>query len=355
LATNYGAAPVTAHLTITPYYSNNLVVCVGSSSNFTITVNPQPSVAQPTNQVVCSGSFTTVSFTGLATSYTWVNDVANIGLATNGAGNISFLATNNGATPVTAHLTVTPIYSNNLVICSGASSNFTITVINAVPAPTNPTDQTNCLGVPNPPLTVSVPGGYTVDWYDATNGTLVAFGTSSITPTNRTPGTATYYTQSRDLVTGCVNPNRTPVHLYVQDCSQPLSITLSNGYVVLQWFGNLELQTSLTIDPGSMVWQHVTNGVAGVTNTVIVPATAPQQYFRLSNGVLNGPVLAIRHVKGKTVVEWMGNRILQATPVLTVPVTWTNVATGDLGITNRWTNTLSTPQGFFRLNPPASP
>ena len=68
------------------------------SEKFKITVNPSPTVAQSNDQTVCNGAGTTaVSFSGTATSYTWVNDTPAIGLAASGTGNIaSFNGVNSG-------------------------------------------------------------------------------------------------------------------------------------------------------------------------------------------------------------------------------------------------------------------
>src|SRR5258707_8209457 len=48
----------------------------------TITVNPTPAVTAPLSQVVCNGASTAlVAFSGTGTSYSWVNNTPNIGIA----------------------------------------------------------------------------------------------------------------------------------------------------------------------------------------------------------------------------------------------------------------------------------
>ncbi|MBK8608456.1 MAG: hypothetical protein IPL84_00445 [Chitinophagaceae bacterium] len=86
--------------------------CGTFTATGTITVNPIPDVAQPANQVVCNNTMTApVNFTGAVpgTVFNWTNSNPSIGLAATGTGDIaSFMATNAGAVPVVATVTVTP-------------------------------------------------------------------------------------------------------------------------------------------------------------------------------------------------------------------------------------------------------
>ena len=113
-AVNNGTLPVTATITVTPTFTNNLVACTGPAQTFTITVNPTAQVNDPADQTVCNaGNTALVTFgtnrTGGATSYSWTNNTPSIGLAASGTGNIAaFAAVNNGTLPVTATITVTP-------------------------------------------------------------------------------------------------------------------------------------------------------------------------------------------------------------------------------------------------------
>ncbi|MBK7029813.1 MAG: hypothetical protein IPH45_11645 [Bacteroidales bacterium] len=55
-AINTGTAPVVATITVTPTFSNGSVDCIGTAQTFTITVNPNGQVNDPTDQVVCNGT-----------------------------------------------------------------------------------------------------------------------------------------------------------------------------------------------------------------------------------------------------------------------------------------------------------
>ena len=101
-----------------------------------LTVNPLPTVVQPDNQIVCSGSQTTaINFSGTigGTEFNWVNNTPGIGLAASGNGNIPvFTATNSTANDLTATITVTPVTgsSGNIYVSNYYSS--TVSVINPV-------------------------------------------------------------------------------------------------------------------------------------------------------------------------------------------------------------------------------
>ena len=151
-ATNSGLSPVVATITVTPHFTSGSVTCDGPPQNFTITVYPTAKVDDPTDQVVCNGAKTSiVNFstpnTGIPPmDYNWTNNTSGIGLAASGIGNISaFNAVNNGTTPITTLITVTPTFGYVVGSCSGLSQTFTIT-INPTAQVNDPTDQVVCNG-----------------------------------------------------------------------------------------------------------------------------------------------------------------------------------------------------------------
>lgn len=121
---NTGTSPISANITVVPSANG----CTGSPETFTITVNPLPQANSPAHQTVCNGSSTQgVTFTANTSGvdYTWTNSNPSIGLAASGNGNIgTFTAINNGTTPITAAITVTPSVNG----CTGNPVTFTITV-----------------------------------------------------------------------------------------------------------------------------------------------------------------------------------------------------------------------------------
>ncbi|RYZ00548.1 MAG: hypothetical protein EOO11_01235 [Chitinophagaceae bacterium] len=106
--------------------------CPQVQATATVAVNPVPAVDAVSSQTVRNGlSTAALSFTGpvAGTSYEWTNSNPSIGLAASGTGDIaSFIALNNGTTPATATLTVTPVYTANGGTCTGTAQTFTIAV-----------------------------------------------------------------------------------------------------------------------------------------------------------------------------------------------------------------------------------
>ena len=180
-ATNTTNAPITATITVTP----TVFGCVGTPSNYTITVNPTPTVTVPLNIIVCNNAFVaatnfiTIPFGG---TIDWTNSNATIGLASNGTGNIvGFTATNITNSQITATITVTPTVND----CVGTPSSYTITVNPSPPVSIIANPTAICEGQC---ATLSVSGADTYSWASnplticpATTSTYSVVGTSSIT------------------------------------------------------------------------------------------------------------------------------------------------------------------------------
>ena len=140
-ALNNFFVPITANITVTPV-SNS---CSGASTQFTLLINPTPSVNAINSQEVCKGTFINpISITGSGvgnTQYNWSNSNPAIGLAsTTGTGTIpGFTSTNNASIPISALITVTPV-SNS---CSGIPVQFNLRV-NPIPSVASVSDILIC-------------------------------------------------------------------------------------------------------------------------------------------------------------------------------------------------------------------
>ena len=190
-------SPQTVVYTVTPTAITGS--CAGTPQTVNVIVNPAPSVNQPANQTLCSEANTTaITFAGSAvagTTYNWTNDTPSIGLAASGTGNIaSFTAFNNGSSPITATLVVTPVANG----CPGPTRTFTITV-NPIPAPTVTANY--CAVLNKIQLTATGGGTYLWSTGDVTNPILVnVAGNYSVTVTTGGCSAIGYLGVSNELV-----------------------------------------------------------------------------------------------------------------------------------------------------------
>jgi gliding motility-associated-like protein len=196
-----------------------------------VTVSPVPTMTTPTNITVCNGdnvpagAFVSNPAGG---TFTWTNSDPTIGLAASGTGNTpAFTATNNGATPVVATITVTPTVGG----CLGTPITYTITVNPTPPAPTA-LSVTTCPNN-NTTLTATAPGG-NYEWYDAPTGGNLLIANASYTTPNLTT-TTTYYVQT--TVNGCVSPRTavtvTVANLLIADAGLDDTICSGTPYTLI--------------------------------------------------------------------------------------------------------------------------
>jgi gliding motility-associated-like protein len=114
--------------------SGNITLTGGGVPDQSVAVSgfvSSPAQVDPvSDQVVQNGAPTAaVNFTGTGNTFTWTNDMPGIGLAADGAGNISsFTAINTGNTPITATITVTTKNAGFAYI--GQTTGNDLTVIN---------------------------------------------------------------------------------------------------------------------------------------------------------------------------------------------------------------------------------
>lgn len=286
--TNATSSPIIATIVVTPVFTAGST-CLGATKTFTITVNPIPSVAAPSNQTVCNGSLTLpVNFSGTATSYDWTNNTAGLGIPASGTGNmIAYTATNGGASPVTATIIITPKYTFAGVTCNGTTQAFTITV---QPTPTVNviTDQVVCNGT----NTAAVTFGGTANGFSWTNnntsiglaasgtglslgafaavnnGTTHTTATITVTPLYGTcPGTPTTFTIT-------VNPTpqvTAPANQIVCSGTSTAAVAFAGSGTTYDWTNNTPGLGIPASGTGDMIAYAVTNGGAGpVTATITI-------------------------------------------------------------------------------------
>ncbi len=159
-------------------------------------MNPGAQVEAVTSQVLCVGEstdeivFATTNTDG-TTTYEWINDNTDIGLAANGVGDIpSFTVTNDTTSALIATIEVTPTYENNGVTCTGNPEIFTITVLSEISITFDITDAIDCDDPNSGIVDITVSGGsgiYEFLWSDGSTNedlTNVTSGDYSVTITD---------------------------------------------------------------------------------------------------------------------------------------------------------------------------
>jgi hypothetical protein len=272
--TNNGAIPVTATITVTPTLNG----CVGTSSSYTITVNPLPVVtATPSSQTVCSGTAPLIQLSSniSGTTYRWTVVQTGVSGATAGTGSVI----NQTITAVsgTAVYTIIPTANG----CDGASINVTITV-NPVPVAQTPVpdNQSICSGsTTNIPLSSSV-SGTNFTWtvvQTGVSGAIIGSGTiisQTLLATGTIEGTAVY--TITPTASGCVG---IPMVLRVRVKPLPTVIVPSSFAVCA---GSLVPASNFTSEPTGATYDWTsTNASVGL---VISGGGNVPSFFTVNNG-----------------------------------------------------------------------
>ncbi|MCP9761317.1 immunoglobulin domain-containing protein, partial [Lacihabitans soyangensis] len=279
-AINAGTTPVTATITVTPLINS----CPGNTETFTIVVNPIITMNPVSSDTVCNnGTVPAKIFTGtLSTGYTWTNSNTSIGLAASGSGNIpTFTAINNGTTPITATITVTPLIND----CPGNTQTFTITVLPQLGADIDLADITICqTGTITLNAQVSNQNGpVRYQWQSSSNGTTwssMSGETNPILSLNGSIVDTTYYKVSVQAVgIGCNFRDSDSSRVIVLP---NLSVTVNIPNTTVCENANLILRANTSNGTGTITyqWRSSTNGISwnlisGATaDTLIVPTSA---------------------------------------------------------------------------------
>ncbi|MBW7952480.1 MAG: hypothetical protein H3C56_07990, partial [Chitinophagaceae bacterium] len=249
--------------------------CGTSNVTKTINVTSAPSVTPPSDKTFCAGIATgAINFSGTGTSFSWTNSNTAIGLNASGTTSSptipSFNATNNGTSPITATISVTPISG-----CNGVPQTFTIT-INPKPAkPTVVRPVRYCLNETPTALSATSTGSNTLNWYD--NSALNNPSTTAPTPITTTPGTTLYYVNQENslncksdtaIIPVIVSPiiSNNVIASNQTICSGSTPSTLTQVGALSGGGGNYTYQWQSSTDGGA-TW----NNIATATNNSYAP------------------------------------------------------------------------------------
>ena len=271
-----------------------------------VKVNPRPTATLVTTNTICNGDTTVLqaNLTGLGSwTVTWTNGFTSFttNINYNGAGpyihylkipNVAFNLTNTlPNTAVTNYYWVTSVTNSDSCMGNqpGDITGTNLVIVDPVTAPpTNNGNMTSCYNVAVP-LSVSVPPGFTVDWYS--NATRVASGTNVyVPPVPINLGTNSSLTNTYDVFARFIDPNLTNcyslgtnVSLISLFCTNMItSITPSGTNVLISWSGNYVLQSTTNLTPPVTWTTNVFTGATGPntwTNSTVPPPT--DNFFRL--------------------------------------------------------------------------
>ncbi len=320
--TNATAAPISGTITVTPSFGT----CTGTPVNYTITINPLPSMTAPANVTVCAGATvpaSAFSSTPPGATFSWTNSNTNIGLGGSGVSNYSsFTGTNATSAPITGTITVTPAFGT----CTGTPVNYTITV-NPSPTMTAPANVTVCAGATVPASAfTSTPAGAGFSWTNSnTNIGLGASGTNNygaFTGTNSgtapITGTITvtpaFGTCSGPPVNYTITVNPVPVISPVADITECTGQTISgSGFVVTPAGANVTWTNSNT---------NIGLGASGNGDYASFTATNP------GAGAITGTITVSASLAGCNAVQETYTITVGNTPTMTDPTDIT-VCAGD--------------------------
>jgi ribosomal protein S8E len=265
-----------------------------------VTVNPRPTAVVTGTNAICNGSaaVVTAALTGIGP---W-----NVTWSSNGV----VVATHSGVGVSPDTLTVSPTNSN---LNAAVTALYTVTaladahctasqpgdlrggaLVTVNPRPTAVVTGTNAICNGSAAVVTAALTGigpWNVTW--SSNGVVVAThsgvgvspDTLTVSPTNSNPNTAVtaLYTvtaladahcsasQAGDLSGGALVTVKLP----------SLTIKLTNTNVILEWFGNLELQSATGLIPPPANWSNITTGAACATNQWTNPVSGSERFFRL--------------------------------------------------------------------------
>jgi len=228
-------ATETANITVTPSFGN----CPGQPVNFSITVNPTPTMLPPAPVTVCGGEPINIPFSSTfpGVTFNWTNNNGQTGIPGSGSGDIGATA-NNVTNPVTSTITITP----NIAGCNGPTRTVTA-LVNPTPVVNNIGDVTRCTGQ-NISVSVTGTSGATLTWTNDNTGIgLGASGVGNINFTGQTPGGVPQIAMITVTPTfaGCVGQPRTFLIMVnpVPVLNPIPNLTVCGGGPIdVQFFGN---------------------------------------------------------------------------------------------------------------------
>ena len=236
-ATNSTVQPITDTITVIPTYLS----CIGNPVDYTITVNPIPTLFPTSGETPCAGETVDSSQiigSPIGMTFNWTNSNPAIGLASNGQQDVpSFVATNTSHVSIAGLITLTPQANN----CTGNPINYNITVSAPITIDKDPLRMPRCFGSNDGEIKINPSGGtpsYTYSWTS---------GQTTLIASNLSPGPVTVIVTD---VNGCWQDST----FYIVE---PDSIDYISFYATPRsGCSPLEVQFNSTIDPAQHLLQN---------------------------------------------------------------------------------------------------
>jgi gliding motility-associated-like protein len=309
-------------ISVTPYYLG----CTGDPVEYTITVNPIPTLVTPPSQVYCIGDVVPashISGTPSGLTFDWTNSNTTIGLGVNGSQDVpSFTAVNTNNLPSVGLITVTPQANG----CTGNPINYNITVSSPIIIDRVITNA-NCFGSNDGEIRAIPSGGtpnYTYSWTNGDTDSIassLSAGTITLTVTdvNNCTQDSTFTIlepDSIDYISFTASPREGCSPLEVMfNATIPPSQNLVKNYV---WdFGNnllpqdsFNAQTTYQ-NPGSYNVSLTVTDFSGCSNTLtindyITVFEDPEAHFNSfpDNPTMFNPTVSFSDISYPNVVGW---------------------------------------------------
>ncbi len=252
--------PVANPLTTTTY---TVLVTDGNGCTDTdpvvVTVNPQPTLLL--DSTVCAPNLLSYTVFVHSNANSLSADHGTVTNNGNGTFTISGVDVNDDVT-LTAIFTATGCEKILLVIAPDCPCPV-------VDPPISNGDQSICVGVTIPALSVTVNTNETADWYDAaTGGNLLLAGNTSYTPSPSGGGGSTYFAEAHNTINNCLSSSRTAVALIIN----PLPTANAGPNVAICIGNSTMLDASGSTGSGTLtyLWSPTT----GLSNPNIVNPVA---------------------------------------------------------------------------------
>jgi hypothetical protein len=273
-ATNSSSLPITSTISVTPTSGT----CSGTPVNFTITVNPLPTVPNisvtetsgltPNDGIVCSGSGVTLNASG-SLYPVWSTGTSSYLIFVSPTSTTTYTATvtnSNGCSSIASQvITVSPSPSVNPISNQNLCVNTNSNIINF----TGTSDATFTWTNSNPSIGLNPSSGQSIPSFVALNNNPFPIsGIITVTPTlNGCAGSSTSFTVTvNPYPTLSISPN--PVSI-TAGISTPLTVTSSPSGATYLWSNGLTNST-ITVSPTSTTTYTVTGSLNGCSSSASV-------------------------------------------------------------------------------------